>query len=165
MSRSFHSLGHLVVATLLASSGACKKTESTTGSAKTTEPPAAATPAPPAQPTPSAAAGTKMSGSDWLRIRGADKLKKGDVVTVSYHTAKEEDAPCYETNKPGKWTCQFAVYGKNAEGADDSDNVRADDLDQAQAAAYMAKVKPDVDVTFTCKVEISSGYATLTECR
>jgi len=159
--RSCYSLG---LAALLASSGACKKTESTASSAKTTEQPAAPTPAPAAPPT-AAVAGTKLTGSDWLRIRGADKLKNGDVVTVSYHTAKEEDEPCYETNKPGKWTCQFAVYGKNAEGADDSDNVRADDLDQAQAAFYTAKVKPDVDVTFTCKVAISSGYATLTDCK
>jgi hypothetical protein len=39
------------------------------------------------------------------------------------------------------------------------------ELDKSQTTVYMTKIKPDSDVTLTCKVQIRNNYPYLIACR
>jgi hypothetical protein len=114
---------------------------------------------------PHPTAGKIFTVSEWLTLRSdQSQPKDGEIVTITYHTAKDEGPPCNETND-GKWECVVNIAGKRDDGVDAFDAITTLRLDKAQTAFYISKIKPDVDVTLTCKISNKSRDPSLVDCR
>jgi hypothetical protein len=156
----------IMIATSLALVASCKNSNSSADHEPARAASAAVKIDDPPHPSGPANPGKVFTVPEWLTLRGdQSQPKDGETVTLRYHTAKDEPPPCLETNEDGKWTCVVNVAGKRTDGEDAFDAITTVGLAKAQTAFYIAKIKPDVDVTLTCKISSEHNSPSLVDCR